>query len=143
MAGRTTLMSIVLGVGVLVMALLSPVAAQDGSGGHSAEPTPGAPTTDLFVNGQEAVDRLDGPAERAPRQDGLTDAELAELLLADPTLFAAPDGELVYLDPMAPGEEPNFQPESLNSPVAAPPTNGPEFQLASLPGAGKSLYLDV
>lgn len=148
MAGRTFLMSVVLGVGVLVMALLSPVAAQDaggdpnGHGDHELEPTPGSPTTDLFVNGQDAVDRLDGPADRAPSDDGLSSDQLAELLLADPTLYAAPDGELVYLDPPAPGDEPRFQPEAAEGPIDAPPTDGPEFQLASLPGAEKTIYLD-
>lgn len=149
MAGRSLLLSALLGAGVLVVAMWSPVAAQEDSGGaarpvgaHTEGPEPGAPTTDLFVSGQAAVDRLGDRAAGAAREEGLTADQVRDLLLADPTLFAAPDGQLAFFDPMAPGEEPEFRPEAADGPVAAPPTNGPEFQLASLPGAEKTIYLD-
>ncbi|MEL6984510.1 MAG: hypothetical protein AAFO29_18935, partial [Actinomycetota bacterium] len=140
-----------MGAGVLVVALWSPVAAQEDVGGgaaggpigaHTEGPEPGSPTTDLFVSGQAAIDRLGAGAARAATEEGLTAGQVQDLLLVDPTLFAAPDGQLAYFDPMAPGEEPEFRPEAAEGPVAAPPTNGPEFQLASLPGAEKTIYLD-
>ncbi len=134
-------------VGVVVAILLAPATAQEPTGPNPSElstfgPQPGAPTTDAFVRGQAAVDQLGADAARAARDVGFGPAELEAMLLSDPTLFVDGNGELAYFDVSPPGEASPFEPLAASQPVAAPPTTGPEFQLESLPGAAKTIYLD-
>ena len=148
-AGQTKAVAGLLGIVGLVVALLfAPAAAQtpaDGDGGDlgaSLGPTPGAPTTDAYVRGQAAVDRLGNDLARAARDSGFGPEELEAMLLSDPTLYVDRAGGLAYFDVLAPEEQASFEPQAADQPVAAPPTSGPEFQLESLPGAAKTIYLD-
>jgi hypothetical protein len=61
------------------------------------------------------------------------------MLLNDDTLSVDSNGELAYFDVLAPGEAGS---EGSELPTAAPLVTGPEFQLSSLPGAAKTIYLD-
>lgn len=103
----------------------------------TAAPPDGAPTP--FVNGQAALDRIGDRLPALAAQYGLNPGELQRMLLADPALAVDQGDELAYFDTL----EPWAQPAVVDSTAAsAPPTTGPEFQLSSLPGAQKTIYLD-
>ena len=82
-------------------------------------------------------------SRRWPGPTGCATVELRDLFLADPTLAVDNSDQLLYIDALAPGEEAAAAPSAdPDGPAGAPPTDGPEFQLASLPGADKTIYLD-
>ncbi len=97
-----------------------------------------------YDRGQAAIAKLGDRLPDVARAFGLTAADLRNSLLTDPTLTIDDDLELAYFDVSAPGETARAtQSESVaTSSAAAPPTDGPQFQLASLPGADKTIYLD-
>lgn len=99
------------------------------------------PTTRGFVDGDRAVQRLGDRLPQVAAEYGLEPVELRQMLLTDDTI--AVDGELAlaYFDLPEPGLA-EAEPSPATAPAAAPPTTGPEFQLASLPGADKTIYLD-
>jgi hypothetical protein len=145
---RSSLLVASLAVTMLV-SLLSPASAQEQPGQPGPPPPPPVadPAFDPVVRGQAALDRLGLTLPDVARSYGMAPSELRGLFLADPTLAVDPNDELLYVDVPAPGEEPTFRP-SIEAPTeegqaaSAPPTAGPEFQLASLPGAEKTIYLD-
>lgn len=130
----------------LLVSVLTPATAgaRPDSAGASGPPT-GAPSpvADPFARGQAAIDRLGDRLPAAAQANGLGVAELRSLLLSDRTLAVDRHDQLAYFDVLAPGEETG---PATGEPAAgtaeAPPTTGPEFQLASLPGAEKTIYLD-
>ncbi|MEM9563103.1 MAG: hypothetical protein AAGA93_10820 [Actinomycetota bacterium] len=128
--------------GAALAALLTPAAGQAPGGDRSNGPDVQSPTADVFVRGQEAVEFLGDNGAQAASDAGFTPDDLRNALLTDPTLFVDPSGELAYFELRPPNEPEPPADSSSDGPVAAPPTNGPEFQLASLPGAEKTIYLD-
>ena len=79
-------------------------------------------------------------------QEPATDDGLGDLVESDPTLLVDPNGELRYVDPLAPDEpasegaeddEPEID-QGDDDESASPP----EFELASLPGATRTILLD-
>ncbi len=141
-SGRRVVVAAIVAAGAALAALLTPAAGQLPGGGPSDGPDVKSPTADVFVRGQEAIDRLGDDQARAASDAGFTADDLRNALLTDPTLFVDPNGELAYFDIAPPNEPEPPADASSDGPVAAPPTNGPEFQLASLPGADKTIYLD-
>jgi hypothetical protein len=67
-------------------------------------------------------------------------AELQNLFQTDSTLGVDQEGRLAYIDEPVPGDTAPSGPSATVE--YAPPIDGPEFQLASLPGADKTIYLD-
>jgi len=104
---------------------------------HGAGATP---PSDPFARGRAAIDRLGDQLPEAAFAYGMSVAELQNLFLTDSTFGVDRNGLLAYIDESVPGETaPAGEPSST---VFAPPVDGPEFQLASLPGADKTIYLD-
>lgn len=98
-----------------------------------------APTGDSpYARGQAALDRIGNRLPAIAARHRLDASELASMLLDDDTLVVDRDGGLAYFDVLAP-EEPVATAEGG---AATPPVSGPEFQLASLPGAAYTIYLD-
>ncbi len=105
-----------------------------------ATAAPGNSNTDSpgFQRAQEALDGLGDRLPLVARENGMTTAQLRSLLLSDLSLAVDANGELAYFDAIAPGEV-----DTTGEAVAsAPPVTGPEFELSSLPGADKTIYLD-
>ncbi len=94
-----------------------------------------------YERGQAAVDKLGDRLPAVAAAYGMSAAELRNSLLSDPTLSVDDQLEVAYFDVLAPGEV-AAEDASQAGPAAAPPTDGPQFQLASLPGAAKTIYLD-
>ncbi len=116
--------------------------AQPGSPGGPLPPdNAGPPTTNGYERGQAAVARLGDRLPAVAKRYGLEPWELQEMLLEDSTMAVDSGLEIAYFDVLAPGEVSADDTETLEA-VAAPPVDGPEFQLASLPGAAKTIYLD-
>lgn len=111
---------------------LTPVAAL------AASPPPTPVGGAAYVSGEKAIARLSTNLPAVAREHGFAAAQLQAMLRADPTLKADPRGGLAYFEQVAPG--------GVATPSAAvasaPPTTAPEFQLESLPGADKTIYLD-
>lgn len=129
---------------VLPAALVCTVATTVGAVALAA---PGRPDDPAFARGQDAVDRLGGTLPSVAVAHGLRPDALAEMLLDDTTLAVDRDGNLAYFDELAPDslaepEPAGAEPAAPAGPAAAPPVTGPEFQLASLPGASLTIYLD-
>ncbi|MFV0463290.1 MAG: hypothetical protein ACK5MP_08880 [Nostocoides sp.] len=101
-----------------------------------ADPKPGA----SYATGQAALDRLGTTLPAVAKAHGMSATKLSAELTSDPTLALDKQGNLAYFDIAAPGE-PAAAPAA---PEASGPAqaSGPQFQLASLPGADKTIYLD-
>ncbi|MBP6995538.1 MAG: hypothetical protein KBB39_05280 [Phycicoccus sp.] len=106
-------------------------------------PSPGAAASP-FVAGEAAITRLGSTLAAVAQVHGLPMAQLQNMLRSDPTLRTDRKGGLAYFDPPPAGEvvpaaAPLAEGEAA---VGALPTTGQEFQLESLPGADKTIYLD-
>jgi len=129
---------------VAMVAITAPAA-----GAQRPERPPGLEKLDLpipndvpgYDRGQAAVNKLGGRIAAVAAGYGFTGRELRDELLSDPTLTVDDQMQLAYFDVLAPGETASDT-TSAAGPDAAPPTDGPQFQLASLPGADKTIYLD-
>jgi len=121
-----------------VFALLGLVAAGSITS-QAALATSGAPA-DPFARGQEAIQRLGDRLPSVAQQYGMSTVELQRLFQEDATLAVDAAGRLAYIDAPAPGETVAAEPSTVTA--YAPPITGPEFQLASLPGADKTIFLD-
>lgn len=106
---------------------------------QAAHATMAAPA-DPFARGQEAIQRLGDRLPSVAQQYGMTTVELQRLFQEDSTLAVDAGGRLAYIDTPAPGESVAADPSTVTA--YAPPITGPEFQLASLPGADKTIFLD-
>jgi fibronectin type 3 domain-containing protein len=91
-----------------------------------------------FARAQDAIDRLGERLPAAAQANGMTVAEFRSVVLSDSTVAVNGAGELAYFDEIAPGEV-DITGEAIS---AAPPVTDLVFQLASLPGADKTIYLD-
>lgn len=98
------------------------------------------PSSDPFARGRAAIERLGDRLPAVAIANGLSVAELQNLFQTDSTLAVDRDGLLAFIDDPVPGETAPAG-ESTTT-IYAPPTDLPEFQLASLPGADKTIYLD-
>lgn len=94
---------------------------------------------DAYVRGQAAVERIGDRLPMVAVANGLRPDDLRSMLLTDATLAVDRAGNLAYFDVLAPGEVASAGTEAT---AAAPPLTGPEFQLASLPGAPLTIFLD-
>lgn len=143
----------------LVVTALSPVGAQTGSSEPSVPsrppPPPQAPSpSGPMARGELALERLGRGLSLVAEEYRLEAEELRQLFVADPSLAVDNDDDLLYLDPLAPGEE-TVVVLPLESDDGAEPTDqaSPDdtedpadaarvFELASLSGADKTIYLD-
>ncbi len=91
-----------------------------------------------FSRGQAAIDRLGERLPAAARANDMTVAEFRSVVLGDSTVAVNGEGELAYFDEIAPGEV-DTTGEAIS---AAPPVTDAVFELSSLPGADKTIYLD-
>lgn len=94
-----------------------------------------------FVFGSQAVARLGTRLPDVAKNRRMSAETLRTRLLNDPTLGVDANLDLAYFDPAAPGGVATAS-ASSSAVGAAPDTSGPQFQLASLPGADKTVYLD-
>lgn len=95
---------------------------------------------DPFARGQAAIERLGERLPSVAQAYGMSSAALQRLFQSDSTLAVDGQGQLAYIDVAVPGVT---APSGTASTTAyAPSLNYPEFQLASLPGADKTIYLD-
>lgn len=99
-----------------------------------------AAPSDPFARGQAAIQRLGDRLPSVAQQYGLSTVELQRLFQEDATLAVDAAGRLAYIDIAAPGEIVSGDPSTVTA--YAPPITGPEFQLASVPGADKTIFLD-
>lgn len=108
--------------------------------GVSAPPTIPSP----FASGRAALDRLGARLPAVASAYGIDPDELRRMILDDPTLAVDRSHRIAYFDAAEPGAQPATQPATQSGAAAsaAPPVSGPEFQLASLPGADKTIFLD-
>ncbi|MDH4276759.1 MAG: hypothetical protein OEW83_01615, partial [Acidimicrobiia bacterium] len=102
-------------------------------------PAPNAVTG--YDRGQAAVNKLGDRIAAVAAGYGLSAAELRASLLSDPTLTVDDHLEVAYFDVLAPGEVAADGTAGATT-ASATSTDGPQFQLASLPGAAKTIYLD-
>jgi hypothetical protein len=101
---------------------------------HSASGT----VPPAFATGQAALDRVGERLPAVAADAGLDPGELQRLFLSDPSLAVDAADRIAYFD----DAEPSARPAAPAPEAAAPPVTGPEFQLSSLPGADKTIYLD-
>ncbi len=94
-----------------------------------------------WARGQAAIDQIGDRLPEVAEANGMVGAELRAMLLHDETLAVDAANNLAYFDVLAPGEV-EADGSASASAAAAPPVTGPEFQLESLPGASKTIYLD-
>jgi hypothetical protein len=118
----------------VIFASASAVAAPPA--GTPAPPTAASP----FVNGRAALERLGDRLPSVAAAHGVRADELERMILDDAALVVDLDGDMAYVDAAEPGAQAATATDPL--PSAAPPVGGPEFQLASLPGAEKTIFLD-
>ena len=132
----------------LSIGLLDPTAAQ--------EPTFPAPDIvdddELFATGPAAVDRLGADLAAVAEANDVDEDRLRRLLELDTTLAVDPNGELLYLDPLAAEGPDEVEPDSDSDSDPEPEETEAEAErsergdgtpeLASLPGATKTLLLD-
>jgi len=98
---------------------------------------------EAYARGTRALEKLGHRLPAVARAHGLALAQLQSMLRHDQTLFLDGTGQLVYFDELAPGEPApvaNAAPALASSPT--PAAVGPQFELASNPGAAKTIYLD-
>lgn len=103
-----------------------------------AQPPPFEPPP--FASGTVALERIGERLPEVAAAYGLSPGELRTELLADDTLAVGRDLQLAYFDVLAPGEQASTS--DITQASSAPPTTDPVFELASLPGAAKTIYLD-
>ncbi len=139
--GRKMVVVVIVAVAGALASLLAPASGQGPPAIPAGPNGPelGSPSAELFVNGQEGIDRLGLSLARVAQEGDMSAEALRREMLLDPTLYVDPNGHLVYFDIKA--DEGSPVPAD-DGPVEAPPTDGPEFQLESLPGADKTIYLD-
>ena len=118
---------------VMSVALVAPVSARAQGVGQQVEASP-------YARGAVAIDQLGDRLPEVARDYGLSTAGLRSLLLEDETLAIDSSDQLLYFDVLAPGEA--VEATIAETTAAAPPTTGAEFQLASNPGAAKTIFLD-
>lgn len=122
---------------VAVLAVLLSVAPTPARA-QPSDPTAADPP---IASGREAITELGRALGEVAGENGLTAAQLEAELRADETLHVDRNGELLYVDPLAPGEP--APPESQGAPTeAGPPTTDPVFFLHSRAGADHTIYLD-
>ena len=124
-----------------VVALASASVAAAPPAPVSVPPTIPAP----FASGRAALDRLGARLPAVASAYRMNPDELRRMMLDDPSLAVDRDHRIAYFDEAEPGRQPATQSATqpdLAAASAAPPVSGPEFQLASLPGADKTIFLD-
>ncbi len=113
----------------------------------SAQPSePSAPAVSArasapgFARGHAALDRLGNRLDAVAAGYGLSRAALRSMFLDDSTLAVDGRLELAYFDVLGPGETAAEVATAIGSvPITG---EGSQFELASLPGADKTIYLD-
>ncbi len=121
-----------LGAAFAGLALIASSAASAGAQGAPEGDPPG------FARAEAALARLGNQLPAAAQASGMTVAQYRSVVLNDPSVAVNQDGEIAYFDEIAPGEV-DTTGEAIS---AAPPTTDAVFQLSSLPGAEKTIYLD-
>jgi fibronectin type 3 domain-containing protein len=121
---------------LLALSLVCTVVAQPAE----AQQNTGEADEQAYVNGQRAIDRLGDRLPLVAASYGLNPGQLMRMLQQDQTLFVDLAEELVYFDVLAPGEV--ISDAAADATSAAPPVTSAEFQLASNPGATKTIFLD-
>ncbi len=91
-----------------------------------------------FARAEAAIERLGTRLPAAAQANGMSVAQFRSVVLGDPSVAVNGAGEIAYFDEIAPGEA-DTAGEAVS---AAPPTTDAVFQLSSLPGAAKTIYLD-
>ena len=128
-----------LAIGLLTTALFASVGVAGPSAPAGAVASPGSAYGWAF--GQDALDRIGDRLPEVAMANGMNPGQLQRMFLSDGTLAVDDAGGLAYFDVLAPGEH-SAPTAPVNEPAAAPPLTDPVFQLASLPGADKTIYLD-
>lgn len=95
---------------------------------------------DPFARGRAAIESLGDRLPTVAQSAGMSAAALTQLFQTDSTLGVDSAGRLAYIDRAVPGDTAAASASTVTA--YAPPTDGAEFQLASLPGADKVIYLD-
>ncbi|MEL7210362.1 MAG: zinc-dependent metalloprotease family protein, partial [Actinomycetota bacterium] len=131
-------------VGLAVVALLTMLVVLTVPRAQAADEPTGAATSDDLVFGAEAARALGTDLPQVAESIGSTAEAVGAELAEDHTLAVDPNGELLYVDPPAPGESPEQAPAAGAEAGAesAPPTTDPVFSLHSRPGADHTIYLD-
>ncbi len=102
----------------------------DGAAGGIA-----GPSTEAYVRGAAAFERIGERLPAVAEKYGLTPGELRRKLREDPTLRVDRSLELAYFDVA--------EPAGSAAPAMSEPAAGNDpFCLVSLPGASKTIYLD-
>ncbi|MFT7650478.1 MAG: hypothetical protein ACI8Y4_005250 [Candidatus Poriferisodalaceae bacterium] len=128
-----------LAIGLLTTALFASVGVTFPGAPAGAVASPGSAHGWAF--GQGALDRIGDRLPEVATANGMNPGQLQRLFLSDGTLAVDDAGGLAYFDVLAPGER-SAPTAPADEPAAAPPLTDPVFQLASLPGADKTIYLD-
>ncbi|MDH3293761.1 MAG: hypothetical protein OER95_05515 [Acidimicrobiia bacterium] len=134
----------VLRLAAVLVAVITLIA---GAGAAAANSSPERDTPPQAMagwsRGQAALETIGAQLPAVAEDNGLTTAQLRQALLNDPTLAVDADLNLAYFDVLAPDETAGTASTTNGTTsAAAPPVTGPEFQLESLPGAAKTIYLD-
>lgn len=88
------------------------------------------------VSGRAALDLLGSDLDEVAAEHSIAPSELRWALRNDPTLWLTPDRQFVYVDAAAPADD---SPPSYAA-AGIPPEDA--FELASNPGADKTIYMD-
>ncbi len=128
----------------LIAGLMLVAVGTSAASAQPSEPSPPAVTatasTPGFARGHAALDRLGNRMDAVAAGYGLSRAELRSMFLADSTLAVDGRLELAYFDVLGPGET---AAEAATAVGFEPITGeGSQFELASLPGADQTIYLD-
>lgn len=134
MSTRHWRLVIPIGIAALVVAAAVPQATAAPGGQPDGFPA--------FARGSAALERIGTRLPVVAAAYDMTPGELQAHFLADATLAVDRFDGLAYFDEPEPWAQADQPAEQLADPASAPPVTGPEFQLSSLPGADKTIYLD-
>ncbi len=126
-------------VAVIVAAIALGTSALAAGGDRAAAEPSSEPARDL--GGEDAVRTLGPRLAAVAARYGRSAGELAAMLRTDPTLRVDPDGMLLYADPLPPLDGLRDAGPSDAEPGPFPPED--TFRLHSLPGASRTLFIDV